>query len=275
MNEEYEWRSHRSVLDIISNGIGDLRSGFSLWPVWTRVAWADIRRETRRTLVGIWWYPLSLGLTVLALGYVFGGLMNIPSYDMYPHLAAGLGLWGLITGSIVNGANVFISRAGVIQERALPLSFHVYRLMFRIVLETVMKLSVFGAAVILVGRPITWLMLYAIPGFFALAIIGTCVAFILSIFGTRFRDTIQFLPPVMLLAFLLSPVLWRPTDLPNNSFLTLYNPFAHALAVVRDPLMGQLPSSLTVFFISGMVLVGLVCSVVAFSFLKDKVVFWV
>src|SRR5262249_61864052 len=61
----------------------------------------------------------------------------------------------------------------------------------------------------------------------------------LGIVCARFRDVPPAIVNITQLVFLVSPVLWRPDDVPQSLQLVAdVNPLSHFLAIVRNPLLG-------------------------------------
>jgi ABC-type polysaccharide/polyol phosphate export permease len=75
--------------------------------------------------------------------------------------------------------------------------------------------------------------------------------------------------------FLLTPVFWKRAQLPDNQkWIVDYNPFAHLLEILRQPLVGQMAplvnwqASLGILAFSG------VLAVVSLMLFRKRVVFW-
>jgi ABC-type polysaccharide/polyol phosphate export permease len=53
-------------------------------------------------------------------------------------------------------------------------------------------------------------------------------------------------PTVLTAMFLFTPVVWMPESLGDRAWLADLNPFTHYIALVREPLMGQMPPLLSI-----------------------------
>jgi len=61
--------------------IGDIRDGMLGTSVWFHLAWQDIKQRYRRSLIGPFWMTISTGVTVAAMGPLYGKLyMGRPEY---------------------------------------------------------------------------------------------------------------------------------------------------------------------------------------------------
>ncbi|MFM2130093.1 MAG: hypothetical protein RL477_1639, partial [Pseudomonadota bacterium] len=48
----------------------DVAAGAQRWPLWTYLAWRDIRMRYVRTVFGPFWLTLSTGVFILAFGFI-------------------------------------------------------------------------------------------------------------------------------------------------------------------------------------------------------------
>jgi len=82
---------------------------------------------------------------------------------------------------------------------------------------------------------------------------------VISLFGARFPDTHEFMGNVFILGFLITPILWYPSDAPANTvhgMLMRLNPIYHMIEVIRAPLLGQLIGPYSWLFDTLALLVG-------------------
>lgn len=253
----------------------DLRAGAAMWSIWWRLGWMDFLRSTRRTTLGPIWTIVSTAITVGALGYLYGSVLGMTQGETFPYLAAGFVLWFFISSTVTGGFSVYESARGILQERSLPISFTVFRYVFRLVVEIVFKFSVFFIAAAMVSLPFGPVTLWAIPGLILFILNGIWAVLMFGVIGARFRDVQQFVNPLMFLAFLASPVLWHQGMLARqHEFIADFNPFAHFLAIVREPLLGRVPSMMSIWVVLGITVVGWAVAVWVFSRTKDRIVYW-
>ncbi len=273
-DELYVYDASRPFASRIADGLDDLWQGARMARIWAKLGWWDFKGQTRRTLLGPLWSVLGTGITVAVLGYVYGAVLDLESAQAFPYIAGGLVIWFFISGCINGGLSTYMSARGVIEERSLPISFSVYRFVFRYAVELIVKFSVFAVAAAAVALPVNANMLLAIPGVLILLVNGLWVVLVFAPLGARFRDVAQIVSPLMLIAFLASPVLWPEGMLGSSSFIAKYNPFAHFLAIVRDPLMGSAPSATSVTLTLAFAVTGWILAVVVHCMTKDRIVYW-
>ena len=273
--EVYEFDARRRLLDLFSDGLRDLRQAVGMAPVWLILAWRDFLKQTRRTILGPVWSILGTGITVAVLGYVFGAVLDMRGSTAFPYIAAGLVIWFFISGCINGGLSVYISARGVLEERSFPIAFSVFRFVFRYFIELIVKFVVFAIAAAAVALPMTTNALLALPGVAVLTLNGLWVVLVFGALGARYRDVSQIVSPLMLIAFLASPVLWPQGMLGGSEFIALFNPFTHFLAIVRDPLLGLPPPILSVVVTLVVTVGGWALAIICHCLSKDRIVFWI
>ena len=270
----YSYRAGGSYGEMLREGLQDLVDGAKLYRTWRVLAWRDMKSQTHRTLLGPFWSIVATGIQVAALGYVYGALLKTDPSEGYPYIAAGLILWFFISGSVLGGLAVFQGGAGVLKERSLPVSFTVYRYTFRLLVELCIKFVLFVIVAVLAGVTPNWNMTIALPGLLLFVLNGLWVILLFGVIGARLRDVRELVSPLMLLAFLATPVLWHQTLLAGSQFIATYNPLTHYLAIVRDPLLGHVPPLSSFVIVVALTLIGTAASIVTFSLAKNRIVFW-
>lgn len=273
--EVYEFDARWRLSAQFADGLRDLRQAVGMAPIWLMLAWYDFLRQTRRTFLGPLWSILGTGVTVAILGYVYGAVLKMSGSTAFPHIAAGLVIWFFISGCINGGLSVYVSARGVLEERSLPIAFSAFRFVFRYLIELIIKFVVFAAAAAAVALPMTPYAFLALPGLVILVLNGLWVVLVFGPLGARYRDVRQIVSPLMLIAFLASPVLWQQGMLGGSGFIALYNPFTHFLAIVRDPLLGSPPSMLSVVVTLAVTVGGWALAIVCHCLCKDRIVFWI
>ena len=272
--ETYYYAAGQGVGANLRHALNDLLEGAKLYRTWGMLAWRDWKSQTRRTLLGPVWSIVGLGIQVAALGYVYGALLKTDPTEGYPYIAAGLILWFFISGSMLGGLSVYLGGAGVLKERSLPVSFTVYRYTFRLLAELCYKFILFVIVAALAGLAPNWNMALALPALLIFALNGLWVILLFGVIGARFRDVRELVSPLMLIAFLATPVLWKKQLLGGSEFIATYNPFTHYLAIMREPLLGHLPSVSSVAIVLALTVAGSAVAIAAFSLAKNRIVFW-
>ena len=240
----------------------------------TFMVFSENKSKYKRTLLGPWWVILSMGFGSLGLGVLWTILWDLPAEEIIPSVTIGFLVWNLILGSINEGVEVFVKNTDTIKNVKLPLSYHVFELIFR-------HFTNFFQSLVFVV--LIWL--YYIPGdveqipFFVIGILITAInifllVFILGFLNVRFRDIQPLVLAIMPLLFFLSPILFRIQQVKEIVWLMYFNPFTYLITIIRDPLIGK-PVEMFFYLISFLFIPILYfLAAMLFKMKFKKMVFW-
>lgn len=207
--------------------------------LWSTLGWADIKFRYRRTMIGPFWLVISSGATILAIGVLYAGLFRQHTADYIPYLACGMIIWSFISTTINEGCNVFISAAPIIKSSSIPLSVHVFRLLWRNAIIFLHSVVVILVAWLFYRWKLEPSALLAIPGLVILGVFLFGLVLVLSVICTRFRDMPQIVNSLLQLLFFLSPIIWTPSAAMRATPIVWLNPFYSLIEIVRAPLLAQ------------------------------------
>jgi len=190
------------------------------------LGWQDVRQRYRRSALGPFWLTISMGVMIGTIGVVFGEIFKASMTYFLPFLAGGMIIWGFIASVVTEGCTGFIAAEGIIKQMPIPMFVHVQRVVWRNILILGHNIVIFPLVLLVVGRPLSWPTLMAIPGFFLVVINVTWIALLLSIFCARYRDLSQIVSNVLQVAFYVTPIMWLPSSLPSRAGTYLINPAA-------------------------------------------------
>ena len=255
--------------------IRDLIDGARLWYVWGALGWQDIRQRYRRSKIGAFWLTISMAVMIGALGGLYSGLFNADIAHYLPHVAVGFVIWGFVASVINEGCNAFIDGQGSIKQVRLPLSVYVYRVVWR-------NLIIFGhncviVAVVIVAFEIEpgWTALLAIPALLLLCLNGIWAGLLLGLLSARFRDVPQIITNAMQVIFFLTPIIWQPEFLPSRARVLTFNPFYHAIELLRAPLFGEVPPLRSWLAMLAVTVVGSAIALAMYARCRWRVPYWV
>lgn len=254
--------------------VRDIVNGARLAPLWTRLGWEQTAIRFRRTLLGPFWLSANLLATSIALTFVFGALLGANWRETFPLIISGLLVWSLLGGVVGEAAGVFIGSAGQIQTQKLPLTFYIYLMMQRTAINFAAQLITLWVVLLCMQEfafP-TWPLLLALPlvlacGFFA--------SIIVAIPSTRFRDINQMTQFFMQIMFFVTPIFWFPGAMAGPRRMVVdYNPLAHMLELIRQPLLGRIPAVEHWIWTIGTLLVLAVIATIVLAVNRKRIVFW-
>lgn len=252
----------------------DLADGIRLAPLWTSLGWEQTIGRFRRTLLGPFWLSTTLLSMGFALSFVFGGMMGTPWRESFPYVLAGILAWGMVGSGIGEGANMFINGAGMMQVQRLPLSFHAWLSLMRILINFAAQLITYWAVLLILGLAAipSWTIILSLP----LALLATLLAsLVVALPSTRFRDIGFMVGFAIQLLFFMTPVFWRAENSTGLRHMVVeYNPFTHLVALIRTPLLGQAPTISDWTWGLGWTATMLVLAVILLAALRKRVIFW-
>jgi lipopolysaccharide transport system permease protein len=240
-----ELAGDRSAATQRALAVQDMIEGARLWRLATTLGWLDIKLRYRGSLLGPFWLTISTAVMVAALGVLYSTLFHIDVHDYLPFLTLSQVLWGFISQVVADGGVCFTSSESLIRSVRMPLTVHALRVLVR-------NLLVLGHNVIVVvGVDLIFAvwpgstMLLAVPGLMLWLVDAFAIVILLGAIGARFRDIPPIVASIMQIAFFVTPIIWKPEQLGAHVWVLPFNPLFSILEVVRAPLLGEVPASLT------------------------------
>lgn len=253
----------------------DFGTSLKNWRMWLLLGMNDIRQRYRRSRLGQFWITLAMATTIISLGILYAYLFKLPLAQYLPYLGASFVVWGFISSIVLDSCTVFIGAEGFLRQVPLPKSVFVHRMLVRNSVIFVHNIIILPPIFIIFGVPLGWSLLLALLGVALILLNGIWVGLLLGTICARFRDMPQIIASLMQVAFYLTPVMWRPAQLPARiGWLTSLNPFQSFLDIVREPLMGH-PPPMIAWKVAGLVtLVGFAAAILFFSRFRARIVYW-
>ncbi|MGN6478594.1 ABC transporter permease [Luteibacter sp.] len=253
----------------------DLKQSMASWRLWMLLGWIEIRQRYARSRVGPFWLTISMGVIITSIGVVYGTLFGQKMSEYLPYLAASLVTWGMFASTVQEGSTAFIANSAYIRQVATPKLIYVLQVPWRNLLILAHNFVIIVVLLGIFGVP-NWVSLpLFIPGLFLLALNATWMAMLTGLFSARFRDLPQIVASLVQVAFYVTPIMYRPEALTRFSFLVRWNPLTYLLDVVRQPLLGQIPTARTYAVTIAMAVVGwLIALAITNRYLK-RISYWV
>ena len=254
--------------------VRDIVEGARALHLWRMLGWQDVRQRYRRSKLGPFWLTISMGVLVSALGVLYSTLFRIEIADYLPFVAVGFIVWGLVSGLINEGCTAFIDAERIIKQVNLPLSVHVYRVVWRNFIIFGHNAVIYVAVAVLFSIWPGWTGLLALPGLALLFLNGIWAGLVAGLVSARFRDVPQIVTSVVQVAFFLTPIIWKPELLPDRAMVLALNPFFHLVEIVRAPLLGHAPSLVSWLSALGITLGGWLVAFVMYRRYRWRIAYW-
>jgi lipopolysaccharide transport system permease protein len=123
-----------------------------------------------------------------------------------------------------------------------------------------------------------WALVAFIPGLLLLIVNLSWAIWLLGTATTRYRDVGPIVSSLSIVAFYLTPVMWYPSLIGDNSvahFLLGLNPFYHWLQLVRLPLLGTWPTAENWGVAVLSACLGWLATIAVIRRYRSKIAFWV
>jgi len=256
--------------------IGDISEALSKYRLALIFGWQDVAQRYRRSRVGAFWLTLNMAVFIGALGLIFGTLFQSEMREFLPYLCAGIITWGFISTVIGEGCTTFTSSEGIILQVRMPLFTHILRTIWRNVVIFAHNIVIFPILFIILGRMLSFNVLWALPGFLVICVNLAWMTLILAVLCARFRDMTQVVTNVLQVMFYATPIMWVVKILPDHvsrAFIE-WNPFFHLIELVRAPLLGAAPTMLDWSFTIALAIVGWIVAIVFFGRYRWRVAYW-
>jgi ABC-type polysaccharide/polyol phosphate export permease len=259
----------------VRGGIADIETGFRNWRMWRMLAWNDVRRRYRRSSIGQFWLTLSMGITIGGLGFVYSHLFAVNASTYLPYIAVTFVIWGFISTVVIESCTAFNENDQLLRALILPRSMVIYRVIARNFIVAAHNLLIVPIVFIIFRVGLNAALLWLIVGLALLVVNGFWIGYLLAIVGVRFRDVPQIVTSFMQVIFFVTPVMYLPQQLAERGvFVIKWNPFANLLEVVRDPLLGMVPSAWALASCAAMAVVGLGVLIPFAGRFAPRVVYW-
>ncbi len=260
--------NYRVARDDILEGVGN-------WRVWVRLGWQDVKRRYRRSVLGPLWFTLSLALFVSAMGFIWAPLFHASVQAYLPFVSAGMVSWTYVSVVIGEGCLTYTSAEGIIKQLNLPFTILNCIVVWRNVIVLLHNLIVVVVVGLILHIPLTWSTLLFIPGLVIVAVNGLWISMLLGMLSARFRDIPPLVTNVVQILLFVTPVFWSARQLPLGSQAIVdYNYVFHLVDILRAPLLGAAPSSVSyVVTIAGTV-IGWAVAFAIYARFRRRIPYW-
>jgi ABC-type polysaccharide/polyol phosphate export permease len=254
--------------------IDDLIAGLLMYQLWGRLGWKDILNRYQRSLLGPIWLTISMGVLIGALGLLYANLFKMDLSTYLPFLTVGFIIWQLISGILLDGCNAFVNAEGIIKQIKLPLSLHVYRLLWKNLITLAHNSVVIIFVMFFFKVEVGFQTLLLLLGILSLFLNGLWCALVLGLLCARYRDLNPTIGSLVQLSFFVTPIIWDPSLLPDRQFILLYNPFYHFIESIRGPILGTTVGVETWLILAGITMFGWLVVIPLASRMQRKLVYW-
>ncbi len=103
----------------------DVTDSLHKWPIWTMLAYNDIKIRYRRSVLGPFWLTLSMAVTIYTMGYIYAHIFRMEMANYFPYLASGMLAWTLLSSIVLEFTDGFCGFRNLIKTNQITV-FAVY-----------------------------------------------------------------------------------------------------------------------------------------------------
>jgi ABC-type polysaccharide/polyol phosphate export permease len=263
---------------LVTTASEDLVHGLRRYDLWGRIAFMEIKRRYRRTVIGPFWSTISLAILIAIMGTVGTGLWKQHPSEYIPFLASGMMVWLMISTMITESCSLFINSQHLFSRIRMDYSILAYALMWRNLLGFFHNLAIYLLVVVIfVPGLFNISILWIFPGLLVIALNSVWVALLLGTACVRFRDVQQLIITILQISLFITPVFWPPqllTGMTKYLFVD-FNPLYSFIDVIRAPLLGKSPMFSSYAIILAVTVLGWLATFHLFSRFRKRIAFWV
>jgi homopolymeric O-antigen transport system permease protein len=252
----------------------DLLSAIRAWHLWIMLGWNDIRQRYRRSVLGPFWITISMAVFIGLLGVIYSQIFRIELRTYLPYLTLGYIIWGFIAQTTTESSIAFQESERIIRQIRVPYAIFVLRVVWRNFIVFLHTAVIYvPVAIIYEVRPgLTGLI--ALPGLALVYLNQVWVTLTLAIICTRYRDVPQIVTTAVQILLFATPIMWPVSALGPATMIAHMNPFYHMIELIRAPMLGEVPSSLSWVVVLVCVALGWTVAVLLLLRTRRRLVFW-
>jgi ABC-type polysaccharide/polyol phosphate export permease len=238
------------------------------------LGWNDIRQRYRRSTLGPFWITLSTGLFILVLGVIYGRLFNVDLATYLPYFAVGYIVWGFMSSATINCCSALLEAERIIKQIRRPFSVYVLRVLWREAVIFMHTAIIFVPLLLAFHVNLGAVTLLAIPGFALVFLNQVWVGLVLAILNARFRDVLQIVTTASQILLFATPIMYPVSALGDASMIAHVNPVFHFVDIVRAPLLGEVPATVSWLVALGTLCLGYTVALLLLRRTHHRIVYW-
>ncbi len=265
---------YRLTAENFRQASADLVAGWRRRAVWGTQGLREIRERQRGSRMGPFWTLIPLGAMLCLFGIIYGRVLERNLADYLPYLAAGLIVWNLISGLLLDAERALIIADGSGKRLRAPFSIAAYRIAWVNLIILGYNLPLFLLVALWFGMNPGWGLVLVLPALLALLLNGLWLSLLVGIMSVRFLSLSRSLKHLIPGLFLITPILWEKEMLADWAFLSAANPFYYMVEILRSPLLGHLPPVVVLVGIAFISLVGWAVTLLIYTAVYWRLPYW-
>ena len=180
----------------------------------------------------------------------------------------------MISNIVLTSCTAFISAQGYLKEIKVPLSVYVYKTIWQNLLVFFYQSAIYIPLLIIFRINPGPIVILAIAGLLILLVNTIWVVMVVGIIAARYRDITEIINNIIRIAFFLTPIMWLPDMVGRHTELLYFNPLYHFIELIRAPLLGNAPNTLSWIVVLCITIVGWFIGLWFCMRYRYRVVYW-
>ena len=258
----------------LRDGMRDIVAGLFGYRLWANVGWLEVKQNFHGSFLGPFWVTLTTAIMSAGLGVAYSQIFGIPLSEYLPYVAGGIIVWGTISSAMNDGTAAFTRSSHIFKQVQIPISSFIFKLIFKNMILFFFRSIVFIVIVIGIQLELNRAMFLVLPGLLLIYFTAVWVALLLAALTARFRDVGQMTSALLTFIFLLTPIFWKAERLGDYSVYVNVNPFHHYISILREPMLGVVPDSLSYIVCIGLSILICGMSICVFGRVVHRIPYW-
>lgn len=241
-----------------------------------KIGYLEVVNQYRRTVFGPIWYTINILIFSFAMTIVYGALFGIPTIEYSVYVITGMITWQWISSIISDGGAAFINSKHFMMNPDISNDDIIWFTSIRFFLVFLHQVALIPILILLGLLELNFNFLLLFINSLLYFILSLQLVSVLSYCYARYRDLQKLVSASMIIILMLTPIFWMPQFITGwRIYIVKFNPFHHLVEIIRQPLMGEIPS-----VTNYIIVLSIICFACIFNYsLKKKhhktVVFWV
>ena len=232
---------------MMTSVIADFRDSLRRYRFWLVFGVSDATNAFRRTYLGGLFLTLNSLLRIAVMYFLFRDSLGSTDPNYFGYVALGLPLFSIYSASVSQGYSILMRNKAIIQNINMPYFAYIFRFMTDILYKFGFSSLVFLTYIAFHLPIVVPTLHYLVLGIILALLMVVSIALFCMVIAAFFPNLFEVLNAGMGIMFFATPVFWHPGDRGGiRGLLATYNPFAHMLAVVREPALGRVPDLISI-----------------------------
>lgn len=237
---------------------------------------STLRARYARSRFGQTWLSITTFIQILCTGLVWSLIWKMEVDEYLPYVGVGHVVYLFLSQSVNDSSGVFVADARLYLNDKLPFMTSVIAHLYRNVIIFLHNVPTMCALILWSSHAHVSMSMMFWYGVVLTVFFVFFSSYFLAVLCTRFRDLIQLVGLLFQLIFLVTPIMWKVSFLPDYAQKFVFiNPFASMLELIRNPLVGLPVNDFAIISLACWTLSVALVSLIAYRLMNKDIIYWV